>query len=142
MTSFIYDKFWDALAKGAIDLDTDSFKLLLTTSSYTPSKASHDFRDDVTNEVAAAGGYSTGGAAATVTLTAASGNSDIELFNIANVTWSTATITARYGVLYKSRGGASSADELCFLLDFGSDKISTGGNFVVSMTTQFGVNNA
>lgn len=142
MASFLYDSFIHDLASGQVDLDTDTFKLMLATSTYTPSKSAHNRRDDITNEVAAAGGYSTGGAAATVTLTAASGNSDIELYNMADVSWATSTITARYGVLYKSRGGASSSDELVALLDFGSDKSSSGGTFTVHMTTQFGVNNA
>ena len=141
MASLIYDSFWHDLARGNVDLDTDSFKLMLMTSTYAPSKSGHAKRSDLTNEVSGTG-YTAGGAAVTVTLTAASGNSDIELFNLANVSWSSATITARYGAVYKSRGGASSADELCFLLDFGSDKTSTGGTFTVSMSSQFGVNNA
>jgi len=39
------------MAKGAIDFDTDTFKILLVTSSYTADKDTHDKRDDVTNEV-------------------------------------------------------------------------------------------
>lgn len=141
MASFLYDSFIHDVISGAIDLDTDTFKLMLCTSTYTPSKSGHDRRNDITNEVSGTN-YTAGGAAATVTLTAAAGNSDIELINIADVSWASSTITARYGVLYKSRGGASSSDELVALLDFGADKVSTGGTFTVHMTTQFGINNA
>lgn len=51
----------DAALNGEIDWDTNTIKLLLCTSSYTPNRATHDYRDDLTNEVAATGGYSTGG---------------------------------------------------------------------------------
>lgn len=140
MASFFYDSFWDDLMKGNIVPSSDTFKLMLTTSSYTPSKASHAKRSDVTNEVSGTG-YTAGGAAATVTLTAASGNSDLELVNSADVSWTTATITAAFAVLYKSRGGASSADNLVFLVDFGGTFTSTAGTFTVHMSTQFGVQN-
>ena len=36
-----YDKLWRLLATGGIDLDTDTLKLALVTSSYTPDTA-HD----------------------------------------------------------------------------------------------------
>lgn len=51
-------------------------KVLLTTSSYTPNKDTHDYKNDVTNEVANGGGYTTGGAAiASPTLTFTAANS-------------------------------------------------------------------
>ena len=45
--------------------------------------------------------------------------------------WTSSTITARAGVIYKSRGGASSADELVCYLDFGDDVSSSAGTFAV-----------
>lgn len=140
MASFFYDSFWDDLMKGNIVPSTDTFKLMLTTSSYTPSKSAHAKRSDVTNEITGTG-YTAGGAAATITLTAASGNSDLELVNMGDVSWTTATITAAFAVLYKSRGGASSADNLVFVIDFGGNFTSTAGTFTVHMSTQFGVQN-
>lgn len=140
MASFIYDSFWDDVAKGNIVLSTDTFKLMLTTSSYTPSKSAHAKRSDITNEVTGTG-YTAGGAAATITLTAASGNADLEAFNMADVSWTTATITAAYAVLYKSRGGAASADNLVWLIDFGGNFTSTAGTFTVHMSSSFGVQN-
>jgi hypothetical protein len=50
----------DDLARNNIDFDTDTFKAMLVTSSYTPNKDTHDKRDDVTNEVAGTG-YTAGG---------------------------------------------------------------------------------
>lgn len=119
--------------KGAIDLDTDTFKLMLTTSTYTPNQDTHNFRDDVTNEVGASGTYAAGGA----TLAGVSVTYDTAT-NEARVSWTSpaftsATITARTAVIYKSRGGASSADELLAYCTEASDISSTAGTFTVSL---------
>lgn len=140
MASFFYDSFWDDLVHGLITPSTDTFYLMLTTGTYAPSKSGHAKRSDVTNEVVGTG-YTAGGAAATVTVTAASGNADLELVNMADVSWTTATITAAFAVLYKHRGGASTADNLVFVIDFGGNFTSTAGTFTVHMSTQFGVQN-
>lgn len=129
MASVIYNSFVRDLVTGAIDLDTDSFKMMLVTSAYTPDKDVHDRRNDITNEVSGTG-YTAGGAAITLTVAAVdTANDDVEV-TLGSVTWTTATISAaRYGIVYKSRGGASSADELCFAVDFGADISSTAANF-------------
>ncbi len=140
MASFFYDSFWDDLMKSNVVPSTDTVYGMLTTSSYTPSKSAHAKRSDVTNEVSGTG-YTAGGQALSITLTAASGNSDLELVNMADVSWTTATITAAYLVAYKHRGGASSADNLYWVVDFGGSFTSTAGTFTVHMSTQFGVQN-
>lgn len=51
-------------AGGAPNFDflSDTIKIALLTSSYTPNLDTHDFFDDITNEVANGNGYTTGGA--------------------------------------------------------------------------------
>ena len=138
--SFYLDSFWDDVFKGNITVSSDTFFLMLLTSSATPSKSAWAKRSDVTNEVTGTG-YTAGGQAATITLTAASGNADLETTNMADVSWTSATITAAFAVLYKHRGGAASADNLMFVVDFGGSFTSTAGTFTVHMSTQFGVQN-
>lgn len=133
MASVIYNSAMFHEAKGNIDFDTDSFKAMLVTSSYTPDVDAHDYRNDVTNEVTGTG-YTAGGAATTCTVTQDNANNRVSLAFSA-VTWAASSITARGAVIYKSRGGASSADELVAYVDFGSDKTSSGGDFVVTFTT-------
>ena len=41
---------------------SDTIKVALTTSSYTPNQDTDDFFNDVTNELSTAGGYTSGGA--------------------------------------------------------------------------------
>ena len=133
MASLIYNSCIDDLARNNIDFDTNTFKAMLVTSSYTPNKDTHDRLDDVTNQVTGSG-YTAGGATSTVTVTKDTAN-DLVTVQFGAVSWASSTITARGCVYYKSRGGASSADELVAYNDFGSDVSSTGGTFSVAAST-------
>jgi hypothetical protein len=133
MASLIYNSAIDDIVRGAIDADTDTFKALLVTSSYTPNKDTDLKRSAVTNEVTGTG-YTAGGVTTACTVTKDTANDRVTL-QFAAVSWATSTITARALVIYKSRGGASSADELVAYNDFGSDVSSTAGTFSVAAST-------
>jgi hypothetical protein len=133
MASLIYNSAIDDMARGAIDFDTDTFKTMLVTSSYTPNKDTHDRRDDVTNEVSGTG-YTAGGATSACTVTKDTANDKVTL-SFAAVSWASSTITAAAAVIYKSRGGASSADELVAYVDFGGNVSTTGSTFSLSTST-------
>jgi hypothetical protein len=134
MASLIYNSAIDEMARGDIDFDTNTFKAMLVTSTYAPNKDTHEFRDDVTNEAPATGNYVAGGETSTVTVTKDTANDKVTI-QFGAVSWSSSTITARGCVYYKSRGGASSADELVAYNDFGSDVSSSGGTFSVAAST-------
>lgn len=134
MASLIYNHCLDNLARGTIDFDTDTFKVMLVTSTYTPNKDTHEFRSSVTNEVSASGSYAAGGGTSTVTVTKDDTNDRPDV-SFGNVSFTSATITARAAVIYKSRGGASSADELVAYVDFTTDQSSTNGTFTVSFSS-------
>ena len=133
MASLIYNSAPDEMARGDIDFDTNTFKAMLVTSAYVASKDNHDFRDDVTNEVSGTG-YTAGGVTSAVTVTKDTANDRVTI-QFGAVSWASSTITARGCVYYKSRGGASSADELVAYADFGSDVSSSGGTFSVAAST-------
>lgn len=139
MASLVYNSFYYDSFTGAINCASDSFKCMLVTSSYTADKA-HDKRNDITNEVTGTG-YTSGGNWATCTVAAVDNtNNDVEItFSITS--WTTSTITARGAVIYKSRGGASSADELVCYIDFGADISSSAGTFAVTMNDPIKVQN-
>lgn len=134
MASLIYNSFWDDLARGAIDADTDTFYCMLTTSGYAENKDTHTKRSDVTSEVAAGGGYVAGGFAATVTVTKDTANDRIDI-SLGAISIPTATITARKAVYYKRRGGAATADELVAVIDFGADVSSTNNTWALTAST-------
>lgn len=75
VTGLLYGAFIDHLAQKRIDIDTDTLKFALATSAYTPNLATHDFFNDVTNEVTGTG-YTAGGVAlSSVTWTYTAANS-------------------------------------------------------------------
>lgn len=130
----LYGAFIDHLAQKRIDLDTDTIKVALCTSSYTPNQDTHDFRDDVTNEISGTG-YTAGGATlAGVALTYDSATNEVRVA-WTDPTWTTATFTARTAVIYKSRGGAASADELVAYCTDSADVPVTGATFTVDLSS-------
>lgn len=123
MASIIYTSVLEDMTRGAVDFDTDTFKVMLVTSSYTENKDTHTKRSDITNEVSGTG-YTAGGTAVVPTI-AKDTSTDRVTITFPSVTWPTSTITARKAIYYKSRGGASSADELvCCNDEFGGTGVS------------------
>ncbi|USN15519.1 hypothetical protein KIKIMORA_04010 [Brevundimonas phage vB_BpoS-Kikimora] len=135
MPSLIYDSMLEDLARGAIDFDTDNFKVMLVQSGYTPDKGAHKKRSAVTNEVPSTGGsnYASGGLASTVQLTLDTTNHRLDVA-FSNVTWPNATITARAAVIYKSTGTTAN-DALVAYVDFGQDVSSTAAAFAVTFSS-------
>lgn len=133
MASLVFNRALELLARGNIDFDTDTFKVMLTTSTYTENKDTHDFRDDVTNEVVGTG-YTAGGNTVTVGVTLDTANDRVDI-SLGGTTWPSSTITARKAVYYKARGGAASADELVAVNDFGADVVSSAGTFTLNAST-------
>lgn len=133
MASLVYNTGLNAALTGGVDFDTDTFYVMLVTSSYTPDKDAHEDRADVTNEVANGNGYTTDGAATTVTVTKDNTNDRVDI-DFSDVSWTSSTITAAGGVIYKYTGTAAN-DTLIAYLDFGGNVSSTSGTFTVSVTT-------
>lgn len=107
--------------------EAETHKIILVTNSLTPNFDTHDFYDDITAEVVGTG-YTAGGVALTSTeITLSSGTLT---FDAGDSSWATSTITARAAVHYFEIG-ASSADALGFLSNFGADASSVGGTFTV-----------
>ena len=98
-------------------LYTNSATLSATTTAYSAS-----------NEVSGTG-YTAAGNAMTITQVPTSTGTTAWLdFN--NITWGTSTITARGALLYLKNGSSNPA---IAVLDFGSDKTSTAGDFTIVM---------
>ena len=129
MASLIYNNALDALARGLIDFDGATIKVLLTTAAYTESKALHQYRNAISGEVVGTG-YTAGGQ--TVSVGIATDNTlNRTTITLGGYEWASATFTARKAVYYVSRGGASSADELIAVVDFGADVTAIGTPFTL-----------
>ena len=117
------------------DWNTDTIKFSWHTSVYAPNLDTHDFYDDVTNEVANSGTY-TGGAAGGITLTtptvtydSATDETRLDADDISStgVTWA----DFRYGVVRKSTGTAATSPVIA-LVDTGATQSVSSGNVSVT----------
>lgn len=137
MASLIYNSFWDDVVRGLLDVDSSSFKVLLTGNTYNADKDTHLTRTNVTGELTAGNGYTAGGN--TVTVTVAKDNAtDRITITLPGSTWTTAageTLTARYAVYYQVVGTAET-DRLVAAVDFTTDQTaSNGGTLTLSNST-------
>lgn len=106
----------------------NTFKLALydNNASFTAATTAYT----ATNEVSASGTYAAGGGALTnVTPTT---SSTTALTDFADITFTSATITARGALIYND---SAAGDPSVVVLDFGSDKTSTSGDFQVVFPT-------
>src|SRR5512139_1989522 len=115
-----------------IDFLSDTIKVLLCTSTYTPAQDTHVFHSDITNEVANGNGYTTGGATlANKTLGYTAGTNVIK-FDADDVSWTSSTITARYAVIYDDTPATSGTKPLLGYVDFGADQSTSNGTFTIT----------
>ena len=127
ITTAMCSSFKEELLKGVHDFENDTFKMALYTSSATLDASTTAYT--VTNEVSGTG-YTAGGQALdspTVTLSGTTAFVDF-----ADETWTTATITARGALIYNSTAAGNPA---VAVFDFGADKTSAAGDFVVQFPT-------
>ena len=122
------------LLDGTFDIDTDSYKMALFLSTSNIGAASTTYAG-VTNEVANANGYTTGGIAVTFTL---AGTTTVTVDIASDPVWTAAggSITARFAVLYEVAGNV-----LCYaLLDSTpADVTATDGNTLTVAANASGV---
>ena len=100
----------------------NSFKLALYTSSATLGATTTAF---TTTGQARGTNYTSGGSALTNVTPSATGTTAVTDF--ADLTFSTATITARGCMIYNDTNG----DKSVATIDFGGDKTSTAGDFTI-----------
>jgi len=105
----------------------DTFKIALYTNSAAFTAATTAYT--ATNEVTGTN-YVAGGNTLTRIDPASSGTTAFTDF--ANTTWASSTITARGAMIYNDTAGGNPA---VVILDFGSDKTSTNGDFTVVFPT-------
>jgi hypothetical protein len=114
-----------------VDFLTDTVKVMLVTSSYTPDQDAHNFIDDAnTYEVTGTTNYTAGGAAlGTKTCGVAS---HVTKLDAADTSWASSTIpNARYAIVYKDSGTASTSPLICYI-DFGANFSSSNGAFTIT----------
>lgn len=131
VTAALYGKHFTSLYNKETDYDSDTMKVSLHTSTYSPAQDTDQYWSAATNEVSGTG-YTTGGAtlgSKTVTYTGATNKL---VLDAADTSWSSSTITARYAVIYDSTPGSSATDPLYGYENFGADVSTTSGTFTIT----------
>jgi hypothetical protein len=132
--NFMTTSFKTELLKGCHDFTLttgDAFKLALydNTPSFTAATTAYT----ATNEVGASGSYAAGGGTLTNVTAVNSGTTAFTDFS--DLTFTTATITAYGAMIYNSTPNTTSSAGLTnpavVILDFGSAKTSTAGDFSI-----------
>ena len=110
----------------------DVYKLALydNNASFTAATTAYT----TSNEVSNSGSYSAGGGSLTNVTPTTSGTT--ALTDFADLTFTSATITARGALIYNTQtGGGSGTTNTVVVLDFGSNKSSTSGDFQIVFPT-------
>jgi len=106
----------------------NTFKLALYTNSASFTAATTAYTSS--NEVSNSGTYTAGGGTLTNVTPTTSGTTAFTDF--ADLTFTSATITARGAMIYND---TAAGDPSVVILDFGSDKSSTAGDFQIVFPT-------
>lgn len=134
--NYMCTSFKKELLYGVHDFDLangDTFKIALYTNSASFDAATTAYT--TSNEVSGTG-YSAGGGTLTNVDPTSSGTTALTDFQ--DETFSTATITARGALIYNTTPNTTSisvTNPSVVVLDFGSDKTSTAGDFTIVFPT-------
>jgi hypothetical protein len=128
ITQTIVDSYKRGLLEGVFNFSsttTQVFKIALYTSSATLNENTTAY---TTANESSGTGYTAGGQVLTISTYPTLSNS-VAFISFATVTWSVTSITARGALIYKADGVTNPA---IAVLDFGEDKTTSSGNFVIN----------
>ena len=140
MASGLFCETFEAALKRdiSLDLDTDTFKCLLTTASFNPTASNYETMstmNDVTNELPASGNYSTGGKTlAGVTFSSSSDGTGTLKFDADDVEWTASTLSGvARAVVYDDTLYNSTGTNKCLIacIDFNGAFSTTSGTFKI-----------
>lgn len=124
----LYASFPAKLANKEIDFDTDTVKVMLCTSTYSPSQTTHAYKSDITNEVTGTNYTAGGNAVASKTVTLATLT---QQFDAADTTFTNITVTGiHYAVIYVDTGVASTSPLIGYV-DWQTDYNVSAGDFTI-----------
>lgn len=128
ITQTIVDSYKRGLLEGEFNFSsttTQVFKVALYTSAATLNENTTAYS---TTDESSGTGYTAGGQVLTISTYPTLSNS-VAFISFATVTWPVTSITARGALIYKADGLTNPA---IAVLDFGEDKTTSSGNFVIN----------
>jgi hypothetical protein len=127
------EKMWTDTAGQSLEAETH--KEMLVEDGYTPNFTTHDFRDDVTNEISGVG-YSSGGSTITTTeIIIGSPAAGQMMWDHADTAWAGSTLTNVMAAIDYFNVGSAATDMLIVLLDFISAVSTSSGTLTVQISS-------
>lgn len=138
MANLVYPSYLKHLFSGTIDLLNDTIYVALVSGSYTPNTGHTVFGDVSSHQVTdPLGGYVSGGKVLqSKTLTISSSQA---VFDAADVTWTTATITNASGAVLWYSGATPATRYLIAWQDIGGLQSSTSATFQIVWNNTNGI---
>jgi hypothetical protein len=134
--NFMCTSFKQQILEGVHDFRAsggDTFKIALYTNSasFTAATTAYTATNEITNTSGSA--YVAGGGTLANVNPTTSGTT--ALTDFADETWSSATFTARGAMIYNTTPAHTYTNPSVVILDFGSDKTATAGDFTIVFPT-------
>ena len=139
VTAFIYANAFETMLNKEQDYLTDDYGVLLTgTAPYVPNQDTHDFGNDVTDEVAEANGYLAGqdGTGELLLSKTHANTLNVSTLDAADPQWTAtgAGFSARIVVFLDVATAVAATNPLFSWMDFGqTETASGGGTFTIAL---------
>lgn len=135
MASGVYNNFKAELMKKTHDLVNDTIKVALMATAHAFT-AENDGWADVSANEASGTGYTTPGQNLASKAVTTDDTDDEGVWDAADTTWSSSTVTAYHAVIYDDTITTPVADTLICSIDFGGAKSSSNGNFTLQWNAE------
>lgn len=131
-TAHFYSQFFTSAFNKEIDIDSDTFVLMLLDDTYTPNLDTHRYKSDLTGEITGTG-YTAGGVAVSPLTVSYNSAAKKLSFDGANASWDEVTFdNVRYAALVDMTPGTDATRPLVGLVDFGADQVRAAAPFGVT----------
>ena len=138
MSATMYDAPVADFARGDLDWERDTFKVMLVTGDYTPDQSSDATRSDLRGfEIPASGSYKAGGSELTGRSVVRTDGGVVRLDG-GSVEWSGVSAVFRYAIVYQASGSADS-DRLLSYTDFGRAQVVDNARVLLEYDRDGGV---
>lgn len=154
MASFLFTNYKKAALSGDVRPLSDTIKVMLMNATYAgaintaASETAHRVTGDISSYEITAGsnpGYTKGGITLTSKAVTADNTDKEGVFDAADISWTSSTITASGAIIYREGTGeagtihgpqAAANSILIAFVDFGQNQSSTNGTFQISWNAE------
>ena len=132
VTAYWFANAFETAFDKEIDFLADNIASILTTNTYSPNQDTHDYHNDITNQLSTANGYTAEDGTGTGEMLGTKTHDNtlnVSTFDAANTVWTSSGsgFTGRRLVHCDVTPGVSATDPLLWWMDFGQDETASGG---------------